>query len=191
MTCGVLFVSQYPLSELQQLLGFESERECASVLRQHGLESEEGTAFLERVQFQAPDVPPELHRCPALIDAKLTTSVGQAINGGTLPTDPLPGYRPHDSFDPQGVLRRSAWHAQDQGGAEPAAGEAAGGQRAASPAPADRAAEAAAGQLVTEVVAEETRRQAEQLLTAAAAARHICAQLYQTTTDEVLTEMIR
>ena len=181
---------QFPLEQLQQMLGFESEQECASVLRQHGIESEEGTAFLERVQFQPPDAPPELRRCPTLIDAKLGPSVGQTIQGGALPADPLPSYRPHDSFDAQGVLRRSAWHAQDQGGAEPAAE---GAPRAASPAAdaADRAAAAAAGQLVTEVVTEETRRHAEQLLVAANAARQLCAHVFQTTLDEVVTEMVR
>ncbi|XP_043215823.1 germinal-center associated nuclear protein-like [Amphibalanus amphitrite] len=175
--CPAKAVVEFPLTQLQEMLGFESEQECASALRQHGIESEEGTAFLERVQFQVPDTPPELRRCPTLIDAKRELSIGQAIQGGPLPADPLPSYRPHDSFDAHGVLRRTAWDAQDQGGVEPAA--------EAAPPPADD------GELVTEVVVEETRRQAEQLLAAAVAARQMCAQLFQATVDEVVKEMVR
>ncbi|XP_037070236.1 germinal-center associated nuclear protein-like, partial [Pollicipes pollicipes] len=41
--CPPKKVVEFPLSELQQTLGLESEAECASLLRQHGLESEQGT----------------------------------------------------------------------------------------------------------------------------------------------------
>ena len=173
--------------------------------RQHGLESEEGTAFLERAQFLPPDTPPELRRCPTLIDAKLGGwTVGQAVQGGPLPADPLPEYRPHGSFDAHGVLRRSAWDVQDQTTGGEGLGTTAtlappppAPERAVSPARetaelvAQRVAMSAAGQILTEVVTEETRRQSEQLLAAAAAARHICARIHQDTLDQVVTEMVR
>merc|ERR1719285_1242230 len=36
------------------------------------------------------------------------------MNGGPLPENPYLSYKPHNSFDENGVLKKEAWEAQDQ-----------------------------------------------------------------------------
>ena len=110
---------QFPLSTVQHQLGFESEPEAARFLRAHGLESEEGTIFLERGTFLLPDTEPPITRAPLLIDSKRTLCYGEVMNGGPLPENPFLSYTPHCSFDEAGVLRKEAYEAADQEAAGP------------------------------------------------------------------------
>jgi hypothetical protein len=105
---------QLPVERVVLQLGFESGLDCGRFLRVHGVESEDGIIFLERGTFVVPDTEVPVTRSPLLIDSKRTVCYGEVMNGGPLPGNPYVSYRPHCSFDGDGVLRREAWEAEDQ-----------------------------------------------------------------------------
>ena len=92
----------------------QSLRECASFLRQHGIESEDDTAYLDRGGFRHPDTAPKQARSYNLIDSRKTTSYGEVVNGGPLPPNPYLTYEPHNSFDKNGFLKPESYEAKDQ-----------------------------------------------------------------------------
>ena len=108
---------QYPLRKLVDLLAFESDAECASFLRSHGVESEldlEPVVFMERATFYYPETAPRAVRSKKLIDSKKTCSYGEVMNGGPLPENPYLTYLPHNSFDVNGYLKLESYEAKDQ-----------------------------------------------------------------------------
>ena len=105
---------QFPIEDLVNWLAFESEAECTTFLRQHGVESEEGVAFLERRSFMEVENIPPMTRSRLLIDSKRTVSLGEVVNGGPLEDNPYLEYYPHDSFDDNGFLKQESYEAEDQ-----------------------------------------------------------------------------
>ena len=105
---------QFPIEDLVQWLAFETEAECCTFLRQHGVESEEGVAFLERRSFMEVENIPAMTRSRVLIDSKRIVSLGEVVNGGPLEDNPYLEYYPHDSFDDNGYLKQESYEAEDQ-----------------------------------------------------------------------------
>ncbi len=70
--------------------------------------------YLSRSSFYLPEELPEMRRAKNLVESKRSVAWSEVVNGGPLPPNPYPGYRPHDSFDERGYLRPSAHDTSDQ-----------------------------------------------------------------------------
>ncbi|KAF2366473.1 SAC3/GANP/THP3 [Trinorchestia longiramus] len=98
------------LSKLNRLLLFESPNDACSFLASHGLSvNTHSRVVLDRKTFIArPRETPPLCRAHHVIGSKKVRSVGEEINGGTLPDNPLLFHQPSNSFSPEGHLTAEA-----------------------------------------------------------------------------------
>ena len=111
-------ILHYPLHKIVDILLFESDNECSSFLRTHGVESdvESDIVYMERLAFHFPETQPPMKRSCRWIDSKKTCSFGEIVNGAPLPQNPYLTYTPHSSFDSQGFLKVESYEAKDQVG---------------------------------------------------------------------------
>ncbi|XP_062617863.1 germinal-center associated nuclear protein-like [Saccostrea cucullata] len=90
---------QLPLEDLVRTLSFDDQNEAAQFCQFFGLTTVDNCVTLDKSTF----IEPEENWCPrrsALIERKLSTSIGEAIYGGPLPAYSLP--EPENSFDNNG-----------------------------------------------------------------------------------------
>lgn len=106
-----------PLHTLTHILGFENEVEAVLYLQCHGIKVTDSTVILDRHSFvQSPEEVPPPVRPLLLVEKNRTVSIGEVIQGGSMPSNPLHTHIPHDSFDSQGRLKPGARDASDQSG---------------------------------------------------------------------------
>ncbi|XP_045620024.1 germinal-center associated nuclear protein [Procambarus clarkii] len=106
---------QMPLESVIKTLGFENETDAVAYLRCHGISVDEQNVIFDKYSFiQNPEVIPPLVRPMKLIEVKQTYSLGEVIQGGPIPDNPLHTHTPHNSFDDQGYLKPAAKDASDQ-----------------------------------------------------------------------------
>ncbi|XP_061179067.1 germinal-center associated nuclear protein-like [Saccostrea echinata] len=90
---------QLPLEDLVRTLSFDDQSEAAQFCQFFGLTTVDNCVTLDKAAF----IEPEENWCPrrsTIIERKRSTSVGEAIYGGPLPTFSLP--EPENSFDNNG-----------------------------------------------------------------------------------------
>ncbi|XP_042236026.1 germinal-center associated nuclear protein-like [Homarus americanus] len=106
-----------PLQTVIKILGFENETDAVNYLKCHGISVEDQNVVFDKYAFiQNPEEIPQLVRPITLIDVNRTCSVGEVIQGGPIPDNPLHTHVPHNSFDDQGYLKPEAKDASDQKG---------------------------------------------------------------------------
>ncbi|BFG01852.1 protein xmas-2 [Drosophila madeirensis] len=107
-------VSSLPLAYVAQMLACESQQEAANFVQHYGLEiNQDERVSLTRIYN--PEVEYKLERQLELVESKRYQSVGECICGEPLPPKSLyVSHRPHNSFNAQHMLKRSAWSAKDQ-----------------------------------------------------------------------------
>lgn len=117
--CRTTGVTEYPLYELIDILGFEDEDEVFEFCQRVGLKCDKESLYikLKKESFHEPDSNLEQNRAYNLVLSKRLSSnqsVGECIAGGKWPEKLYADHQPHDSFDAQGYLLRRAINAQDQ-----------------------------------------------------------------------------
>ena len=115
--CAGKSVTQYSLSKVMVILGFENISSCARYCRIHGLENEveSDTLFMDRSTFSYPSETPAMERPITLVEAKRKVRWSEIVNGRRLPSlNPYISYQPHDSFDENGFLKQESYQAEDQ-----------------------------------------------------------------------------
>ncbi|KAL7286538.1 hypothetical protein TKK_0019166 [Trichogramma kaykai] len=118
--CRTSAITEYPLYELIDILGFEDEDEVNHFCNQTGLKCDRENLYikLKKDNFHHPDGQIEQGRAYNLILSKrqaINQAVGQCIAGGEWPEKIHINHKPHSSFDDNGYLLRDAYNAQDQG----------------------------------------------------------------------------
>lgn len=88
----------FPLENMVRLLFFQDAEEATDFLTAYGLSVSEGFVELNRTAFAEPEVPYQPKRCSS-ISLKLQRSVGEVVNGASLPQFSL--HLPVCSFDAQ------------------------------------------------------------------------------------------
>ncbi|XP_040213533.1 germinal-center associated nuclear protein [Rana temporaria] len=88
----------FPLEEVVRLLLFQDADQATGFLTAYGLSVSDGFVEINRSAFAEPEAPLLPKKSP-LISHKCNVSVGQVVNGATLPTIPL--HTPVCSFDAQ------------------------------------------------------------------------------------------
>lgn len=83
-------------------LQFEDTAETNAFLQHYGIYISSSSPGITRDSFVEPENPPPIRRSPALVEAKLLTSVGEAVYGEPLPADPAAA--PSSSFDERGYF---------------------------------------------------------------------------------------
>ncbi|XP_046386444.1 germinal-center associated nuclear protein [Ischnura elegans] len=114
-------IAQFPLSDLANLLKFESIQQGEMFCEHHGLEIDPSRKFLclGRNTLPQPSSVFPVTRAVNVIESKRTCSIGEVIAGGKI-GDPLyQSHTPHNSFNEAGMLKSEAWHALDQGEGAP------------------------------------------------------------------------
>ncbi|XP_069694318.1 protein xmas [Periplaneta americana] len=99
------------LEELMKWVVFESIREAALFCDHYGLElNDENTEVTIYRDAPAPFISSDLpaSRAISLIESKRQCSVGEAIKGGPLTRETFQNYRPHSSFDSEGLIDQKA-----------------------------------------------------------------------------------
>ncbi|XP_017753998.1 PREDICTED: uncharacterized protein LOC108546447 [Eufriesea mexicana] len=109
----------YPLYELIDILGFESENEAIYFCEQVGLNvSKDGLhVLLNRHNFTMPVLNIKQNRACNLIDSKRIRqhlSIGECIAGGKMPEKTYKYHKPHNSFNSHGYLMPDSINAEDQ-----------------------------------------------------------------------------
>lgn len=96
----------YPLSELTEILAFESVDSTVDFLEYHGLvlTDDRTHVILDRRLFGMPEYPYAIDRAINVIESKRTCSVGEIVAGGQLITSLYENHKPQDSFDSFGRL---------------------------------------------------------------------------------------
>ena len=115
--CAGKSVTQYSLSKVMVILGFENISSCARYCRIHGLENEveSDTLFMDRSTFSYPSETPVMERPITLVESKRKVRWSEIVNGRRLPSlNPYISYQPHDSFDENGFLKQESYQAEDQ-----------------------------------------------------------------------------
>lgn len=112
-------ISQFPASELMDILAFESTASMELFLEHYGLQTtsdQDNTyALLDKNAFQDNSTAYAQERAIRLVESKLTTSLGEVVYGGVLPPSTFESYTPHSSFDTSGFIKKTAILAEDQG----------------------------------------------------------------------------
>lgn len=104
-----------PLETVITTLGFENEVDAESYLQVYGIRVTNKNVILDKSLFSLHvDEQPPVMRPLKMVESNRTGSVGEVIQGGPLPENPLLSYVPHDSFDSQGYLKKEAFNASDQ-----------------------------------------------------------------------------
>lgn len=105
----------FPIKFFVEVLGFENSDAVREFCEYHGLSCDHEYVFLDRKFFFTPDFPSKLDRALRLVEVKRTGTTGEVICGKILPTwESFGPYVPHNSFDENGLLKASAWRAEDQ-----------------------------------------------------------------------------
>ena len=115
--CSARSVTQFSLSKVMYILGFEDLLSCAKYCGLHGMEYEieSDILFMDRSTFSYPMETPNMQRAINLIESKRQVKWSAVVNGGPLPSyNPYISYEPHNSFDDNGYLKREAYEAKDQ-----------------------------------------------------------------------------
>ncbi|ROT65389.1 hypothetical protein C7M84_016643 [Penaeus vannamei] len=108
-------VQTLPLETVITILGFENEADAESYLQVYGIKVADKNVILDRSLFSIHvEEQPPLVRPLKMVESNRTSSVGEVIQGGPLPENPLLTHVPHDSFDSQGYLKKEAYNASDQ-----------------------------------------------------------------------------
>ncbi|XP_055883267.1 germinal-center associated nuclear protein-like isoform X1 [Biomphalaria glabrata] len=92
----------FPIQELTRLLCFENESETKEFCHNYCLSFEGNDIVLDSKTFAEPEMSLSLRRSQTLVETKLKTSIGEAINGCPLPVLNLRS--PSSSFDPEGMF---------------------------------------------------------------------------------------
>lgn len=112
-------ISQFPASELMDILAFESVPGMELFLEHYGLQTtsdQENTyALLDKNAFQDNSTAYAQERAIRLVESKLKTSLGEVLYGEVLPPSTFESYMPHSSFEPSGFIKKTAILAEDQG----------------------------------------------------------------------------
>ncbi|XP_054724688.1 uncharacterized protein LOC129234667 [Uloborus diversus] len=106
--------TSYPTLNLVRDLKFENVDEAINFCKFYGFSSNETSVTIERTAYSKPASLPPVSRSYFLIGKKLTTSLGEIINNGPLPKNPLDWYTPHESFDERNMLKTESIDAVDQ-----------------------------------------------------------------------------
>ncbi|XP_011876845.1 PREDICTED: uncharacterized protein LOC105566982 [Vollenhovia emeryi] len=109
----------FPLYELMDILGFESENEAVYFCERAGLamSNDELYILLNRQNFSMPTGNIQQGRACNLIESKrvvLHCSIGQCIAGKRMPEKTYKDHKPHNSFDAHGYLKPESINAADQ-----------------------------------------------------------------------------
>ncbi|XP_063605966.1 germinal-center associated nuclear protein-like [Penaeus indicus] len=108
-------VQTLPLETVIPTLGFENEADAESYLQVYGIKVTDKNVILDKSLFSLHvEEQPPVVRPFKMVESNRTVSVGQVIQGGPLPENPLLTHVPHDSFDSQGYLKKEALNASDQ-----------------------------------------------------------------------------
>ncbi|KAH9508133.1 hypothetical protein Btru_054821 [Bulinus truncatus] len=92
----------YPIQELTRLLCFEDDSEAKDFCSYYNLNVEGNDVIMDSRAYLKPEASLPQRRSKSLVEAKLTTSLGEAINGSPLPQLHLP--TPSSSFDQDGTF---------------------------------------------------------------------------------------
>lgn len=108
-------VQTLPLDTVIPTLGFENEADAESYLQVYGIKVTDKNVILDKSLFSLHvEEQPPVVRPLKMVESNRTVSVGEVIQGGPLPENPLLTHVPHDSFDSQGYLKKEAFSASDQ-----------------------------------------------------------------------------
>ncbi|XP_069948274.1 germinal-center associated nuclear protein [Cherax quadricarinatus] len=104
-----------PMESVIKTLGFENETDAVAYLKCHGITADDQNVVFDKYSFiQNPEEIPPLIRPIKLIEIKRTSALGEVIQGGPIPDNPLYTHIPHNSFDERGHLKPGAKDASDQ-----------------------------------------------------------------------------
>ncbi|RXG62149.1 Germinal-center associated nuclear protein [Armadillidium vulgare] len=106
--------SSPPADSIKSMLGFSNEDELLKYIEHYGIHINELTSVQNKSKSSVtPTTTPPVSKS-AEIAMKKVQSVGEVINNGPLPENPLTYYKPHNSFSSDGYLRKKAIDASDQ-----------------------------------------------------------------------------
>lgn len=110
---------QYPMASLYEDLGFENVEQATAFCKHYGLmvenESLGATAVLSPDTLKNPTSVLASVRAIQMVETKKVGSVGEVVNGATLPPRSFETHNVHHSFDMNGYLYEHALYAKDQG----------------------------------------------------------------------------
>nr|CAD7447725.1 unnamed protein product [Timema bartmani] len=109
--CHLAKQSLLPVRDLLRILAFEEELEALVFLDHFGLEvtKDKNIIIHKNAGKNQSSTPLQKSRATALIESKMTGTVGETIHGGPLPSD-IPASLPvHSSFTSGGYLRPEVW----------------------------------------------------------------------------------
>ena len=98
-------VTQYPLSDLMENLGFEGIASTVDFLEYHGMSVTQTDAIFNQAAFKIPEIPYASDRAVKIIESKKTCSVGEVVCGKPLTTADIDSYSPSSSFNSEGLLK--------------------------------------------------------------------------------------
>ncbi|XP_071448238.1 germinal-center associated nuclear protein [Hetaerina americana] len=114
-------VAQFPLSDIVNLLKFESLQQGEMFCEHHSLEIDPTRKFLclGRTTMPAAGSVFPVTRAVNVIESKRTCSIGEVIAGGSIGEHLYKSHTPHNSFSEAGMLKNEAWNALDQDESSP------------------------------------------------------------------------
>ena len=117
--CRTTGITEYPLYELIDILGFEDENDAIDFCLRAGLKCNRDNLYvkLSKENFRIPESTMEQVRAYNLVESKrksLKWTIGQCIAGGILPEKVYQDHIPHNSFDSNGYLLKASLNAEDQ-----------------------------------------------------------------------------
>lgn len=105
----------FPIRFFVDVLGFEDSDDVREFCENHGLVCDQDSVVLDRKFFFTPEYSSKLDRALGLVEVKRSGAAGEVICGKSIqPWESFGPYKPHDSFDENGLLKTSAWRAEDQ-----------------------------------------------------------------------------
>ncbi|XP_040564779.1 germinal-center associated nuclear protein [Lepeophtheirus salmonis] len=98
--------TQFELSSITKILGFEDEVEASDYLVMHGMNVDGHIVCMSKPNFMFPEEMPQVRRPLNKIECKKTSEWSKVIYGGScLPPNPYISYTPHDSFSGYGSVQ--------------------------------------------------------------------------------------
>jgi len=98
----------YPIHDFCRLLGFDDMKQVQSFCIIVGVNFDASFVHLTREKFVETTTSLPNSRSKILVDSKLTTSIGEAVNGSPLPENPYKKFPLHTSFQENGNLKQDA-----------------------------------------------------------------------------------
>ncbi|XP_076064109.1 uncharacterized protein LOC143038589 [Oratosquilla oratoria] len=98
-----------PTEKILSALGFENIDDATTYLEFHGIPvTDQGVTFDRSKIILFPEECPPVVRGKSRIESKRTCLVGEVVQGGPMPENPLNIHIPHDSFNDQGFLKHDS-----------------------------------------------------------------------------------